>query len=371
MGSKNKSRARQFDRLLSRAKRATASASGLVNQRAEEFAQLPTPINDTLAVRERHQFNAVLTQRSRDLGQPGETTAQPGVVPDQQRAELAAVRNDVIPQLVQRVAFQFHPVALNVPPIHTVAAQVSEPLARVLLFRQRHDAFRTLDGKPQVGDRPPHAPVCRFVQFVKSFAHDENLLGSHCHRIQPGCHGQPPGLLYNGDTGHKHIAPTGAPNDDYHRAGFPLDDLLVCAGCEGEISLSHGPEPRYRCRNSCATTFSASELNRRLIAEITGVVITDATFPSLKAHFARNLDESGDQGEQPSDDEIRRLVTDPETLMAVDAVPAAAELLATFIDRIELDTQQATIQYALGLPSGSNLAGSRSQQVVIPRSVKS
>jgi len=152
---------------------------------------------------------------------------------------------------------------------------------------------------------------------------------------------------------------------------FPVDTLLNCATCQSEIKLRNGTEPRYGCPNSCVPTFSASELNRLLIHEITRAVITDSTFPMLKDRFFKALAETGSADGTPSDDEIRRLVTDPDTLMAVDAVPAAAEVLGTFIDRIELDTQRATIQYALGLPSGSNLAGSRSQQVVIPGSVTS
>ena len=152
---------------------------------------------------------------------------------------------------------------------------------------------------------------------------------------------------------------------------FPVDTLLTCAKCQGHIKLGKEPESRYTCPNSCMPTFRARELNRLLILEITRVVITDSTFPMLKDRFFNALAENGGADGSPSDDEIRRLATDPDTLLAEDALPAACELLGTIIDRIELDTQQATIQYALGLPSGSNLAGSLSQQVVIPGSVKS
>ena len=79
--------------------------------------------------------------------------------------------------------------------------------------------------------------------------------------------------------------------------------------------------------------------------------------------------ESGAQGEQPSDDEIRRLVTDPETYLAEDEAPQAAALLATFVQRIRLDAGQATVQYALALPAGSALAGSRRQEIELPESV--
>ena len=146
---------------------------------------------------------------------------------------------------------------------------------------------------------------------------------------------------------------------------FPIDSLLACAVCHSEIKLDRDPEPRYTCPNSCAPNFRPHELNRLLILEITRAVITDSTFPMLKDRFFNALVEIQGSADGPSDDEIRRLVTDPDTFLAEDAAPAAAELLGAFIDRIELDPERATIQYALELPSGSELAGSLSQQVAI------
>ena len=115
--------------------------------------------------------------------------------------------------------------------------------------------------------------------------------------------------------------------------------------------------------------FAAGALNRKLIPEITAVVITDATLPSLREHFVRTLAEAGDQDRQPPDNEIRRLVNDPETFLADGAVPMAVDLLETFIDRVELDTDWANVQYALALPGGTVLAGSRRQEIKLPASV--
>ena len=150
---------------------------------------------------------------------------------------------------------------------------------------------------------------------------------------------------------------------------FPFDTLLTCAKCGGEIKLGQDPEPRYTCPNSCVPSFRPSELNRLLIREITRGVITDSTFPTLRDRFFNTLAEAGAADGSPSDDEIRRLATDPDTFLAEDETLAASELLGAFIDRIELDTREATIQYAVALPSGSDLAGSQSQQVAIPGSV--
>ena len=151
---------------------------------------------------------------------------------------------------------------------------------------------------------------------------------------------------------------------------FPLDDLLVCGNCQGRISLEHNPQPRYICENSCTAAFKASELNRLLIPEITAVVVTDATYPLLKASFIRALTETTNLDTAPSDDEIRRLIIDPDTFLAEDAVSAAAELLTTFIERVELRTDRATIQYALALPAGSPLAGALRQEMELPDTIR-
>ena len=151
---------------------------------------------------------------------------------------------------------------------------------------------------------------------------------------------------------------------------FPLDDLLVCGNCQGRISLEHNPQPRYICENSCTAAFKASELNRLLIPEITAVVVTNATYPLLKASFIRALTETTNPDTAPSDDEIRRLIIDPDTFLAEDAVSAAAELLTTLIERVELRTDLATIQYALALPAGSPLAGALRQEMELPDTIK-
>ena len=149
---------------------------------------------------------------------------------------------------------------------------------------------------------------------------------------------------------------------------FPTDNLLTCAKCGCDVRLSQEPEYRYTCGNSCSLTFKADELNRLLIAEITAVVVTDATFPALKANFLETLAEvvGHDPENQPSDDLIRQYVTDPDTFLRKSNAPTTAELLAKLIDRVELETDRATVQYALALPQGSTLAGSRRQEIELP-----
>jgi hypothetical protein len=73
-----------------------------------------------------------------------------------------------------------------------------------------------------------------------------------------------------------------------------------------------------------------------------------------------------DPENQPSDDLIRQYVTDPDTFLRKSNAPTTAELLAKLIDRVELETDRATVQYALALPQGSTLAGSRRQEIELP-----
>ena len=152
---------------------------------------------------------------------------------------------------------------------------------------------------------------------------------------------------------------------------FPIDDLLACARCGNQMTTRVDPQPRYVCPGPCGAAFSAMELYPLLLTAITSVVVTEATFPDLKASFVAGLAESERHGpaDVPADEVILRIVNDPDTFVADSAVVATAELLGRFIERIELDADQATIRYSLPLPSGSDLAGSRRQHVVIPGTV--
>ena len=149
---------------------------------------------------------------------------------------------------------------------------------------------------------------------------------------------------------------------------FPIDNLLTCGKCGVNMALVPDPEAKYSCPNSCHAPFKATELNRLVIREVATTVITEGTFPYLKAAVAQAKaeDPAIDPSEHLSDDQIRRLTTDADTFLAEGQVPAAAELLGTFIDRIELREARATVQYAMALPSGSPLAGSRRQEIELP-----
>ena len=151
---------------------------------------------------------------------------------------------------------------------------------------------------------------------------------------------------------------------------FPIDRLLTCGHCSAEVALSGGPETRYVCPNSCLPAFRAVELNRLVIRAVTNAVITDSTIPTLMNAMAETREQDPSIAvPDPSEAEIRRLVTDPETLLNPNEASAAAELLQTFIQRIELQRGRATVQYAVALPSGSPLAGQSRQEVDIPESV--
>ena len=152
---------------------------------------------------------------------------------------------------------------------------------------------------------------------------------------------------------------------------FPIDGLLTCSRCGSPMTTHLYSEPRYVCQGQCSTTFRAIELYPLLLTAITSVVITEATLPDLKASFMAGWFESEhhEPAEMPSHEVIRRIAKDPNTFLARSAVTDTAELLGKFIQRIELDTNQATIRYSVPLPAGSALTGSRLQEVAIPETV--
>ena len=84
------------------------------------------------------------------------------------------------------------------------------------------------------------------------------------------------------------------------------------------------------------------------------------TLKAAKASSSRDV---------PANEVIRRIANDPNTFLAEGAASATAELLPRFIERIELDTNRATIGYPERLPAGSQLAGARLQVVTVPNMV--
>ena len=156
---------------------------------------------------------------------------------------------------------------------------------------------------------------------------------------------------------------------------FPIDNLLTCGKCGANVALVPDPEATYSCPNSCNAPFKAAELNRLVIRAVVTAVITEGTFPYLKAAVDRAVAQAKVEGptldpsEHLSNDQIRRLTTDADTFLTEGQVPPAAELLGTFIERIELQESRATVQYAMALPSGSPLAGSRRQEIELPASL--
>ena len=156
---------------------------------------------------------------------------------------------------------------------------------------------------------------------------------------------------------------------------FPIDNLLTCGKCGAKVDLLPDPEANYGCPNSCNTPVKAAKLNRLVIRSVVAAVITEGTFPYLRAAVhaalahARAEDPTVAPSEHLSDDQVRRFTTNADTFLAEGQVPAAAELLGTFINRIEMQESRATVQYAMALPPGSPLAGSRRQEIELPASL--
>ena len=136
-----------------------------------QLGQLPLQIGKAKGVGHRHQLHSVRSERIQYRGQPAYVATETGVVPDQHRVELAALRNHVRQQAGQSVAFHFDSCSLDVPLGYVVAVTVSEPLQNVLLLHQRRDTFEPLGGSPQVGDGTLHWPsddTRRHSRFTRS-----------------------------------------------------------------------------------------------------------------------------------------------------------------------------------------------------------
>ena len=121
----------------------------LIVQCAHQYGQRAFPSDEAQAPIGRHQTDAVFTQRPLDLSEPGPVEAQPGVAPDQNRVEFAAVRNHVLQESGQRSAFQLNAVILHVPADYLVAGG-GEPPERILLPGQRRG---TLNPRSNGDDR--------------------------------------------------------------------------------------------------------------------------------------------------------------------------------------------------------------------------
>lgn len=155
---------------------------------------------------------------------------------------------------------------------------------------------------------------------------------------------------------------------------FPLDHLLECNRCSATMRLQEGPEPTYHCTgrpdqtNRCgAPAFRARDLNQRLIREVLQVVITDSTRPAFMAEAGGALAEA--RRRPMEEDELRKIVIDPEWFMAENQAPEAGAVLGRFIDRIRVQPGTAEVEYLIPLPAGTPLAGSLRQDVSLPDSV--
>ena len=156
---------------------------------------------------------------------------------------------------------------------------------------------------------------------------------------------------------------------------FPLDHLLECSRCGTTMHLNDSPEPHYTCQgrsdktNPCGTpALKAMDLNRFLIGEVMPVVITDSTLPAFRQAVGGALAKVPAQT-QWGDDELMRVATDPEWVMANGQESETAAVLAQFIARIRVQPGSAMVEYSISLPTGTPLAGSLRQDISLPDSI--
>ena len=104
---------------------------------------------------------------------------------------------------------------------------------------------------------------------------------------------------------------------------LPLDGLLVCGNCHAAMQLSGAADTAlYRCPNICDTpALRARELNRLIFDELSTQLVTDESFPFLRQKTDEAFEASKqeeprlDEIPKPDDDELRRLVADPDNFL--------------------------------------------------------
>ena len=163
------------------------------------------------------------------------------------------------------------------------------------------------------------------------------------------------------------------------KSRFPLDGLLQCGECCAALRVEDGPKPRYVCPGQEGRTTpcgvpapDAEGLNRLLTREITRSVITGATAQQFREQLGKVLAE--DLGEDPhhsvetdlTEDRIRAMAAEALWLQDEEGMPAPADVLGSFVERIEVRPGRATVRYSMPLPPGSQAAGSRSQEIELP-----
>ena len=158
---------------------------------------------------------------------------------------------------------------------------------------------------------------------------------------------------------------------------FPLDTFLQCSQCGGPLHLQNMPEPAYTCAGSTnqtepcqALALLAEDLNRHLLSQVFRVIITDSTFHAFRAAVVGALAEAGHEDAEAADEICRSATSVPAWLMASEEAPEGGEVLSRFIDRIRVEPGAAEVEYRMPLPAGTPLAGTLSQTIILPESLR-
>ncbi len=145
----------------------------------------------------------------------------------------------------------------------------------------------------------------------------------------------------------------------------PLEGLLICGQCRGQITLGDDPKPRYICGRGCSTPgLLAGEFDTMLIGKILETVITPRNMATLLREANQQLAGEAGPTRVMTAQDVEELTKNPDLLMQ--AAGSASEvrlLLGRFIEEIQVHGGRAGVRYSLPLPGDSPMAGLTYQEI--------
>ncbi len=150
-----------------------------------------------------------------------------------------------------------------------------------------------------------------------------------------------------------------------------LDGLVSCGLCGGPMSYeepSDKHEALYTCKREHENPgqplrISSLSTDQQVISSVLDALLTEKAVANVSSAIREYDEERGIGSSFPAED-ITLLKENPYLfLRAVRGVENARNFLATFITKIVLLPDRATVQYAFPLPSDSPLAGAKEQEV--------
>ena len=152
----------------------------------------------------------------------------------------------------------------------------------------------------------------------------------------------------------------------------PLERLISCGSCGAPMRYDEATEDHealYVCdqehRTGTEVRLQAHVTDRVVISGVLTAVLTEEGVATVQSATGE-IEEEDTDSSFPAED-IGLLKEDLSLFLGeVDRAEKVGNFLATFITRIKLFPDRAVVQYAVPLPSESDLAGASEQDIHLP-----